>query len=102
MSTTTATTTPPSDTGPGGLTLRQRVSRPSIETSVQERIRALHGEGVRQFTPEHFADLSRVLSRPESWITDHLIILEGLGVLRPVDHGSRRAWTLNQDAGYLR
>lgn len=101
MSTTTVTTGSPSDAGPGEVTLVQRVSRPSIGASVQERILKLHGEGVRRFTPEHFADLSQELHRPASWITDHLLILEGLGTLRPSGHGAGRAWTVNPDAGYL-
>jgi len=101
---TTATTESPPASGPGELTVRQRVSPPhsSLETCVRERIGCLHARNTRTFTLDDFTCTAEQAGRPLSWIGDHLIVLEGLGVLRSVSDEGTRAWRVNSDSGYLR
>lgn len=103
MTPTTATTGSP--VAPGdGLTVRQRVSPPhaSLETCVRERICYLHDRGTRTFTLDDFTRTAEQAGRPLSWIGDHLLVLEGLGVLRSVSDEGTRAWHVNSGSGYLR
>lgn len=102
MSTTTATTPSPPLTDHEGLTVRQQVSRPALDAGVRERIAELRGRGVRTITLAHFEKTARSVGRPLSWVGDHLIVLEGLGVLRRAARGTERAWTLAPDSEYLR
>lgn len=104
MPTTTATTTPPIAAHPDGLTIRQRVSRPlpSLGDAVRERIGELHHQGAQTFALDDFKEAARQSGRPLSWIGDHLLVLEGIGILRAVRSSSGRVWAVGQDAGYLR
>lgn len=96
MTPTTATT------GPGKLTVRQRVSRPALDAGVRDRIAELHDRGVRTFTLSHFEKTARAVGRPLSWVGDHLIVLEGIGVLRRADRGTQRVWAVSHGSEYLR
>lgn len=102
MSTTTATTPSPPLTDHEGLTVRQQVSRPALDAGVRERIAELHDRGVRTITLAHFEETARSVGRPLSWVGDHLIVLEGVGILRRAVRGTERAWTIVLDSGYLR
>lgn len=103
MPTTTATTGPPPLTDPGeGLTVRQRVSPPCIADAVRARIRDLHDRGELTITPADCEDLAETVGRPAPWITDHLLVLEGSGILKPVRAGGARAWTVDPASEYLR
>ena len=85
MSSTTATTGPP-----------------PLAACVRERITQLHGQGVGTFTLEQFTPAAERARRPLSWIGDHLIVLEGIGILRPIDRSTERAWRLAPGTEYLR
>ncbi len=102
MSTTTATTPSPPLTDHEGLTVQQRVFRPALDAGVRERIAELHDRGVRILTLAHFEKTARLIGRPLPWVGDHLIVLEGIGVLRRAAHGTERAWTVVPDSEYLR
>lgn len=106
MPTTTATTGSPPTAGPGELTVRQRVShpRPSLAACVQERLCQLHDRGVRTVTLDDFERTAKRAGRPLSWIGDHLLVLEGVGILRPVAlaGSTTRAWTVSSASEYLR
>ena len=102
MSTTTATTPSPPLTDHEGLTVRQQVSRPALDAGVRERIAELHGRGVQSFTLADFEETARCVGRPLSWVGDHLIVLEGVGILRGAVRGTDRTWTVVLDSGYLR
>lgn len=102
MSTTTATTPSPPLTDHEGLTVRQQVSRPALDAGVRERIAELHAEGVRAITLAHFEETARRVGRPLSWVGDHLIVLEGIGILRRTVRGTERSWTIVPDSEYLR
>lgn len=102
MPTTTATTPSPPLTDHEGLTVRQRVSRPALDVGVRERIAELHDRGVRVLTLTHFEKTARSTGRPLSWVGDHLIVLEGVGILRRAVRGTERAWTVVPGSEYLR
>lgn len=102
MPTTTATTPSPPLTDHEGLTVRQKVSRPALDVGVRERIAELHDRGVRTITLAHFEETARSVGRPLSWVGDHLIVLEGIGILRRVVRGTERVWTVVPDSGYLK
>lgn len=102
MPTTTATTGPPHRTEDDGLTVRQRVSRPALADAVRSRIRELHDQGVRTFTAADFAEAARSADRSLAWVGDHLLILEGMGILRSATDEGTRAWTVSNASEYLR
>lgn len=102
MSTTTATTPSQPFTDHEGLTVRQQVSRPALDAGVRERIAELHDRGVRTLTLAHFEKTARRVGRPLSWVRDHLIVLEGIGILRCAIRGTERVWAVVPDSGYLR
>jgi hypothetical protein len=84
--TTTATTGPP----------------PTLADAVRQRIRDLHDGGVREFTADLFADLVSTAGRPAAWVTDCLIVLQGIGDLRAVTRPGARAWTVAPGSEILR
>lgn len=102
MPTTTVTTPSQSLADHEGLTVRQQVSRPALDVGVRERIAELHDRGVWTITLDHFEKTARSVGRPLSWVGDHLIVLEGVGILRRVVQGTQRAWTVVPGSGYLR
>jgi hypothetical protein len=77
-------------------------SPPALADAVRQRIRDLHDRGVREFTPGHFTDLAAAVRRPASWVTDHLIVLQGTGALRAVPRSPVRAWTVAPGSEILR
>lgn len=77
-------------------------SPPALADAVRQRIRDLHDRGVREFTPDHFTGLASAVGRPASWVTDHLIVLQGTGDLRTVVRPGTRAWTLAPGSEILR
>lgn len=86
MTTTTATTGPP----------------PSLADAVRSRIGELTDRGISTLAVADFQGVARRAGRPDTWLEDHLLVLEGIGVLRPVRRPGPRAWTVNPSAGYLR
>lgn len=86
MPTTTATTGPPID----------------LADAVRKRVQHLHSQGVRTFTLADFRSTARGTGRPLAWVADHLIMLEGIGVLRPVRRSNERAWTVSPGTEFLR
>jgi len=102
VSTTTATTPTPPLTDHEGLTVRQQVSRPALDAGVRERIAELHDRGVQSFALTDFEETAGDVGRPLSWVGDHLIVLEGVGILRGTVRGTERIWTVVLDSGYLR
>lgn len=86
MTTTTATTGPP----------------PTLAGAVRGRIDELTARGVRTFTVADFQGVARSVCRPDAWLADHLLVLEGIGVLRCVQRPGPRAWTVNPGSGYPR
>lgn len=86
MSTTTVTTGSP----------------PALADAVRRRVHELHDQGQRTFATSHFRDVGGQVRCPSAWVTDHLIVLEGIGVLRPVRRGCERSWTVNAESGFLR
>jgi hypothetical protein len=77
-------------------------SPPSIADAVRRRILHLHDRGVRTLTLADFQGTAKCTGRPESWVADHLLVLEGIGVLRPARRGGTRAWTVSAGSEYLR
>lgn len=102
MSTTTATTASPPLADHEGLTVRQRVTRPALDVGVRERIAELSARGVRTITLAAFEKTAQDIGRPLSWVGDHLIVLEGIGILRATVRGTERVWTISVDSEYLR
>ncbi|MER7487955.1 hypothetical protein ABTY20_19015 [Streptomyces sp. NPDC126497] len=86
MPTTTATTRP----------------APALADAVRQRIRDLHDGGVREFTADRFTDLASAADRPAAWVTDHLIVLQGVGDLRAVARAGVRTWTVAPGSEILR
>lgn len=86
MTTTTATTGPP----------------PTLAGAVRDRIDELTARGVETFTVADFKGTARSAGRPDAWLVDHLLVLEGIGVLRCVRQQGLRSWAVNPDSGYLR
>jgi hypothetical protein len=84
--TTTVTTGPP----------------PNLADAVRGRVRELTSRGVRTFTASDFTGVARSAGRPDTWLADHLLVLEGIGVLRPVPGRGPRTWSLNAASEYLR
>jgi hypothetical protein len=87
VSTTTVTTEPPPVT---------------VADAVRRRIQYLHGRGVRRFTTDHFAYVPAQTGRPLSWVTDHLLVLEGIGSLQPVPRTAVRTWSVRPGSDLLR
>lgn len=86
MPTTTATTGPP----------------PALADAVRQRIRDLHDGGVRELTADRFTDLASAAGRPVAWVTDCLIVLQGIGDLRAVARPGARTWTVAPGSEILR
>lgn len=86
MTTTTATTGPP----------------PTLADVVRSRIGELTARGVKTFTVADFTGAARRTGRPNTWLADHLLVLEGIGVLRAVRRPGPRSWTVSPDSEYLR
>lgn len=86
MTTTTATTGPP----------------PSLADAVRSRIGELTDRGIRTITAEDFKGVARRAGRPDSWLLDHLLVLEGIGVLNDARRPGPRTWTINSGTEYLR
>jgi hypothetical protein len=101
---TTATTGLPPATEPGELTVRQHLSgpRPSLAACVRERIAQLNDRGVRTFALADFEETAKRAGRPLPWVGDHLIVLEGVGVLRCASRSGERVWTISASSEYLR
>lgn len=76
--------------------------RPSLADCVRERIGELHDRGVRVFTPDHFEKTAKRAGRPLPWLVDHLLVLEGVGILRGAGRCPERAWAVSAGSGYLR
>lgn len=104
MTPTTATTGSPPATGLGELTVRQRVSEPcpTVSEAVQQRITELRDRGARTFTLKDMEPAAQCSGRPLSWIGDHLIVLEGIGILRPAERSGERRWSVEPGSEYLR
>lgn len=104
MTTTTATTESPPAARPGELTVRQRLSepRPPLPDAVRRRITELHDRDVRTFVLADLKPAAECAGRPLSWVGDHLLVLEGVGILRPVARSCGRAWSVNPASEYLR
>lgn len=85
MPTTTVTAGPQAARGPKDRTL---------SACVQDRIEELRGRGVNVIAPGDFGEAARLAGRPLSWVVDHLLVLEGIGVLRAVRRRGDRAWAL--------
>lgn len=86
MPTTTVTTGPP-------LTLAD---------AVRQRVRELTDQGIKTFTTSDFRCAAHRAGLTERWLEDHLLVLEGIGVLVPVRRPGVRAWSLSPAAEYLR
>ncbi|MFH8805300.1 hypothetical protein ACH4F6_38125 [Streptomyces sp. NPDC017936] len=88
MPTTTVTTGPPT----------------TLADAVRDRILELHSQGVRTFTAGDFPGAARRTGRPDTWVADHLLVLEGIGVLRRVGRAGAgpRTWTVSPGSEYLR
>lgn len=86
MPTTTATTGPPT----------------TLDDAVRDRIRELADRGTKEFTVADFRDAARRAGRTDRWLEDHLLVLEGIGVLKAVRRPGARMWTLSPAAEYLR
>jgi hypothetical protein len=74
----------------------------TLADAVRRRICELHDRGVRTLVPDDFNGLAEDTSRPESWILDRLLVLEGVGILTPVRRAGTRAWTVTAGTGFLR
>lgn len=85
MPTTTATTAPP-----------------GLADAVRDRIGELTDRGISKLTAADFAGVAHRAGVPDRWLHDHLLVLEGIGVLRQVRRPGPRTWTVNPSAGYLR
>lgn len=86
MPTTTATTGPPTN----------------LADAVRARFGELTDRGKTEFAETDFSDIAARSARPQTWVTDHLLVLEGTGVLRVVRRPGPRTWTLVSGTGYLR
>jgi hypothetical protein len=86
VTTTTATTGPP----------------PTLAGAVRGCIGELTARGVKAFTVEDFQGIARIAGRPDAWLVDHLLVLEGIGVLQRVRRPGPRTWAVNPGSGYLR
>lgn len=86
MPTTTATTGPP----------------PILADAVRDRIGHLTSRGKRTFTVADFTGIAHRVGRPDAWLEDHLLVLEGIGVLRPVHRPGPRTWAVRPDSEYAR
>jgi hypothetical protein len=102
VSTTTVTTESPPFADHEELTVCQRVSHISVADAVRQRLRELHRRGTRTVTGADFEGIAERTGRPESWVGDHLLVLEGIGILRPASSRSGRAWTVGPSSEYLR
>lgn len=86
MPPTTATTGPP----------------PTLADAVRERIGELHDRGVRTFTAADFRGVARRAGRRDTWLTSHLLVLEGVGILELSSSSGPRAWRVAPGSEYLR
>lgn len=86
MPTTTATTGPP----------------PTLTDAVRGRVRELTDQGVETFTADDFRGVAQRAGKGDRWLDDHLLVLEGIGVLRAVRRPGARTWSLSPSAEYLR
>jgi hypothetical protein len=102
VSTTTVTTDSPPLTDHEGLTVCQRVSYISVADAVRQRLRELRGPAVRTVTWADFEGVAERTGHPTSWVADHLLVLEGIGILRQAGCPAGRAWTVSPASEYLR
>ncbi|WP_030248252.1 hypothetical protein [Streptomyces sp. NRRL S-455] len=58
--------------------------------------------GQKTFTVADFPGVARRAGRPGPWLEDHLLVLEGIGVLRAVNRPGPRTWAVRPGAEYLR
>lgn len=86
MTTTTATTGPP----------------PTLDDAVRGRIAELTARDVATFTVADFHGIARSAGRSDAWLMDHLLVLEGIGVLRCVRQPGPRTWAVVPGSGYAR
>jgi hypothetical protein len=75
---------------------------PTLAEAVRTRIAYLTARGTRSFTTRDFPNVARHAGRPDAWLEDHLLVLEGIGVLRPVRRPGPRAWSISPGSEYLR
>lgn len=86
MTTTTATTGPP----------------PTLADAVRGRIGELITRGVNAFTVADFHGVARSVGWPDTGLVDHLLVLEGIGVLQRVQQPGPRTWAVVPGSGYAR
>lgn len=86
MTTTTATTGPP----------------PTLADAVRGCIGELTTRGVKTFTVADFQGIARSAGRPDAWLVDYLLVLEGIGILRCVRRQEPRTWAVDSGSGFLR
>ncbi|WP_086559915.1 hypothetical protein [Streptomyces africanus] len=86
MPTTTATTGPP----------------PTLADAVRGRIGELSDRNKKTFTVADFPGVAGRAGRPDSWLEDHLLVLEGIGILKRVRRPGARTWTVSPGSEYLR
>jgi hypothetical protein len=86
VTTTTATTGPP----------------PILADAVRGRIVELTARGADVFTVADFRGVAQRAGQPDSWLGDHLLVLEGIGVLQSIRRPGPRSWIVNPGSEYLR
>lgn len=101
MPTTTVTTGALPPAAECDLTVRQRTRIPDLAEGVRGRILELDFRGKPVFTLDDFQGVAALAGRPESWVNDHLMVLEGIGVLRRT-RAMERTWTVVPSSEYLR
>jgi hypothetical protein len=69
---------------------------------VRTRIAYLAARGRRTFTTSDFPGVARHAGRPGAWLEDHLLVLEGIGILQPVRRPGPRTWRVSPGSEYLR
>ncbi|MFD8226910.1 hypothetical protein ACFV16_22365 [Streptomyces massasporeus] len=74
---------------------------PTLADAVRTRIAYLASRGVRTFTVSDFPGVARHAGRPDAWLEDHLLVLEGIGILRQARRPGPRAWTVSACSEYL-